>query len=48
VLTFSTSSPAVLGDKTEAMLRDVRERLLPLSHDGMLTEVVKSVAKIVR
>jgi SAM-dependent methyltransferase len=48
VLTFSTSSPAVLGDRTEAMLRDVRQRLLPLSRDGMLTEVVKSAAKIVR
>jgi SAM-dependent methyltransferase len=48
VLTFSTSTPAVLGDKTEAMLRDVRERLLPLSRAGMLTEIVKSAAKIVR
>jgi hypothetical protein len=38
----------VLGDKTEAMLRDVGERLLPLSRAGMLTEIVKSVAKIVR
>jgi SAM-dependent methyltransferase len=48
VLTFSTSSPAVLGEKAEAMLRDVRQRLRPLSRDGVLTEVVKSVAKIVR
>ncbi len=36
VLTFSTSSPAVLGDRAEAMLRDVGERLLPLSRDGLL------------
>jgi SAM-dependent methyltransferase len=48
VLTFSTSSPAVLGDKAEAMLRDVQERLLPLSRDGLLTEVVKSTARVVR
>jgi SAM-dependent methyltransferase len=48
VLTFSTSSPAVLGDKAEAMLRDVEQRLLPLSRDGLLTEIVRSTARIVR
>ena len=48
VLTFSTSSPAVLGDKAEAMLRDVRERLLPLSRDGRLTEILVATARIVR
>jgi hypothetical protein len=48
VLTFSTSSPAVLGDKAEAMLRDVQERLLPLSRDGLLTEIVRSTARVVR
>ena len=48
VLTFSTSSPAVLGDKAEAMLRDVGERLLPLSRDGRLTEIVISTARVVR
>ncbi len=48
VLTFSTSSPAILGDKAEAMLADVRQRLLPLSRDGMLTEIVVSTARVVR
>lgn len=48
VLTFSTTSPAVLGDKAEAMLRDVRERLLPLSRDGLLTEIVVATARVAR
>ena len=48
VLTFSTSSPAILGDKAEAMLADVRERLRPFSRDGMLTEIVVSTARVVR
>jgi ubiquinone/menaquinone biosynthesis C-methylase UbiE len=48
VLTFSTSSPEVLGSKVEAMLRDVQERLPPLSHDGRLTEFVVSTAKVAR
>jgi SAM-dependent methyltransferase len=48
VLTFSTSSPAVLGDKAEAMLRDVDERLRPMSRDGVLTEIVRSIARVVR
>jgi SAM-dependent methyltransferase len=48
VLTFSTSSPEVLGDKAEAMLNDVPERLRPLSRGGVLTEIVVSTAKVVR
>ena len=48
VLTFSTSSPAILGDKAEAMLADVRERLLPFSRDGMVSETVVSTARVVR
>ena len=48
VLTFSTSSPAVLGDRASAMLQDIEQRLLPFSRDGMLTEVVLSSADIVR
>ena len=48
VLTFSTSSPAILGDKAETMLADVRERLLPFSRDGMLDEIVVSTARVVR
>ena len=46
VLTFSTSSPAVLGDRMDAMLRDVEQRLLPFSRDGRLTEIVMSTAQV--
>jgi hypothetical protein len=46
VLTFSSSSPAVLGDKVEAMLRDVEQRLLPLSCEGSIAEVVVSTAQL--
>ncbi len=48
VLTFSSSSPDVLGDKAEAMLRDVEQRLLPLSRDGHITEVVVTTAQQVK
>ena len=46
VLTFSSSSPAVLGNKVEPMLRDVQQRLLPLSCEGSVTEVVVSTAQV--
>src|SRR6266567_1874588 len=48
VLTFSSSSPDVLGDKVEAMLRDVEQRLFPLSHDGWITEVAVTMAQEVK
>jgi ubiquinone/menaquinone biosynthesis C-methylase UbiE len=48
VLTFSSSSPAVLGKKAEAMLRDVERRLFPLSCEGFLTEVVVSTAQVAK
>jgi SAM-dependent methyltransferase len=48
VLTFSTSSPEVLGDKANAMLRDVEQRLLPFSREGVLTEFVLSRADVAR
>jgi SAM-dependent methyltransferase len=48
VLTYSSSSPAVLGDKADAMLRDVEARLAPLSRDGSITEVVVSTAQVVQ
>jgi SAM-dependent methyltransferase len=48
VLTFSPSSPEALGDKVEAMLRDVEGRLAPFSHDGLVTEVLVAMAQIVR
>ncbi|WP_454624965.1 class I SAM-dependent methyltransferase [Bradyrhizobium cenepequi] len=48
VLTFSSSSPAVLGNKAEPMLRDVEQRLLPLSCEGFLTETVVSTAQVAK
>lgn len=48
VLTFSSSSPDALGDKTDAMLRDVEQRLLPLSRKGSVTEVVVAAAQTLK
>lgn len=48
ILTFSTSSPGVLGDKAEEMLRDVEKRLLPFSNAGGVHEVVVSTAQVAR
>jgi SAM-dependent methyltransferase len=48
VLTFSSSSPELLGDKVDAMLRDVEQRLLPSSRGGVVTEIVASIAQVVR
>jgi SAM-dependent methyltransferase len=48
VLTYSSSSPAVLGARVEAMLRDVQAPLRPLSRDGVVTEIVTSTAQIAR
>jgi hypothetical protein len=48
VLTFSSSSPGVLGDRTDAMLRDVEQRLVPLSRDGSVTEVVVAAAQVAK
>ncbi len=48
VLTFSSSSPAVIGTQVEEMLRDVEDRLLPLSQAGLLTEIVLSTARVAR
>jgi SAM-dependent methyltransferase len=48
VLTFSSSSPEVIGDRVEAMLRDVEQRLLAFSHDGRITEVVTTTAQVVK
>lgn len=45
VLTFSSSSPGVLGDNVEAMLRDVEQRLAPFSRDGWITEIVSATAQ---
>jgi SAM-dependent methyltransferase len=48
VLTFSSSSPDVVGDRVEAMLRDVEQRLLPSSRDGWITEIVATTAQEVK
>jgi SAM-dependent methyltransferase len=48
VLTFSSSSPAALGEKVEPMLRDVEARLMPASRNGVCTEIVVSTAQIAR
>ena len=48
VLTFSSSSPEVLGDKAEAMLSDVGQRLLPLSRNGVVTEIFTAAAQVAR
>jgi SAM-dependent methyltransferase len=48
VLTFSPSSPKVIGDRTDAMLADVQARLHPFSHEGTVTEMIMSFAQVVR
>jgi SAM-dependent methyltransferase len=48
VLTFSSSSPAALGDRMDAMLADVEQRLAPFAREGTLTEVVVSTAQLAR
>jgi SAM-dependent methyltransferase len=48
VLTFSSSSPAAVGDRAEAMLADVEARLLPFSGDGILNETLVAAASVAR
>jgi hypothetical protein len=48
VLTFSSSSPAALGDKVDAMMADVEAQLAPFGRDGPITEIVVSRADIAR
>jgi SAM-dependent methyltransferase len=48
VLTFSSSSPAALGDRVDAMLADIEARLAPFSRDGRLTEAVVARAQLAR
>jgi SAM-dependent methyltransferase len=48
VLTFSSSSPQVLGPNTDAMLRDVEQCLMPFGRGGLLTDIVVSSAQVVR
>jgi SAM-dependent methyltransferase len=48
VLTFSSSSPAALGDRADAMLADIEARLLPFARDGILMETLLSAASVAR
>src|SRR5262249_42304346 len=48
VLTFSSSSPAALGDKVDTMLTDIEGRLQPFSRGGVLIETVVAKADIAR
>src|SRR5262249_9962610 len=48
LLTYSISSPAVLGDKVETMLREVEARFRPMSNAGIVDEVVLSTAQVVQ
>ncbi len=48
VLTFSSSSPAALGDRADAMLADIEARLLPFARDGVLKETLMSAASVAR
>ena len=48
MLTFSPSSPDAVGDNVEAMLRDVEARLAPFARDGVITEVLVSIADVAR
>jgi SAM-dependent methyltransferase len=48
VLTFSSSSPAALGDRADAMLADIEARLLAFSRDGVLEETLMSAASVAR
>ena len=46
VLTFSSSSPAALGGRVDAMLADVEAQLAPFGRNRLLTEIVVSRADI--
>jgi hypothetical protein len=48
VLTHSSSSPAALGDRADAMLADIEARLLPFSRDGLLEETLMAAASVAR
>jgi hypothetical protein len=48
VLTFSSSSPGALGDRVDAMLADVEDRLKPFAREGIVTEVLVSSARLAR
>jgi len=47
VLSFSSSSPALLGDEADAVLAEIRAALLPYSKDGLIEETVEASATVV-
>jgi SAM-dependent methyltransferase len=47
-LTFSSSSPAILGDRAQDMLDAIEAELLPFSEAGVVTEIVVSTAQVAR
>ena len=48
LLTYSSSSPAVLGDKVETVLREVEAHLRPMSDAGIIDEAVLSTAQVIQ
>ncbi len=48
VLTFSSTSPDAAGDRVEAMLADIEQRLTPFSKDGLIAEAFVAVAQVVK
>lgn len=48
MLTYSSSSPEVLGDKVDAALRDIGNHLVSFHHDGAIAETITSTAQIVK
>ncbi|WGF88824.1 class I SAM-dependent methyltransferase [Marinivivus vitaminiproducens] len=48
MLTFSTTSPAVIGGRALDMLSETREALLPFSENGVIAESVEASAVVVR
>jgi SAM-dependent methyltransferase len=48
VLTFSPSSLDAIGDRADDMLRDVEARLTPFARDGVVTEMLVTIADVAR
>lgn len=47
ILSFSSSSSAVLGDRAEAALSEIRAALMPYSDNGIIEETIETSAAIV-
>ncbi|GLS19319.1 methyltransferase [Labrys miyagiensis] len=48
ILSFSSTSPAILGDRVDAVLEEARGVLAPFGQDGRIIETVESTATIIR